>query len=103
MVPGKAGGVVERSRLRAGGALEVAVTHAHAAPSLAEPSRQALRQIDGPVAAAGAADGDGEIAFALALEARQQRVQQPHEIPEEPGKIRVARDIAPDLRIEPGL
>ena len=54
---------------------KVAVAHAHGAAPLAEPGRQPLRQIDGAMAAAGTADGDGEIALPLPLEARQELLE----------------------------
>src|SRR5262249_18622322 len=79
------------------------MAHAHGAAPLPEPGSQPLRQVDGAMAAAGAADGDSEIAFPLSLEARQERIKERAEIAEEAGEIGVGGDIGADLAIEPGL
>src|SRR5688572_8079599 len=60
--------------------------------------RQLPGDIDRSMFSAGASDGDGEIAFALALVARQQGLDQGVERREESGERRIALDEARDLR-----
>ncbi len=79
------------------------MAHAHGAALLPKPSRQPLRQIDGAMAAASTANGNGEIAFPLPLEARQERVHERAEVAKEGGEIRVGRNVCADLGIEPSL
>src|SRR5438045_1213889 len=79
------------------------MTDVHGAALLPKPSGQPLRQIDGAVTAAGAANGNGEITFPLALEARQERVNERAEVAKEAGEIRVAGNVCTDLGIEPSL
>ena len=79
------------------------MAHAHGAALLPKPSGQPLHQIDGAMTTAGTANGNGEIAFTLALEARQERVHERAEVAKEAGKNRVARNVCADLWIEPSL
>src|ERR1700742_606938 len=75
---------------------------------LAQPFGETLGDINRAMAAAGAADADGEIAFSFALVARQQRLEPGAELIEERGEIRVGGDIFADgailarERLQPG-
>src|SRR6185437_12160721 len=68
----------------------------------AEPGGEPLGHIDRAMAAAGAADGDGEIAFALALVARQQLAEPGAELVEQGGEIGIGGDVIADRAILPG-
>ena len=66
-----------------------------------QPRRRPLRHKDRPVAPAGAAEGDGEVAFAFGPVARQQKVQHADEAVEEGPEIRIGGDVVARLRVQP--
>src|SRR5690348_8665438 len=72
---------------------KVAMRDGNMAAFLAQPFGETLGDIDRAMAAAGAADGDGQVAFALTLVARQQRLEPAAELIEKRRKIRVRGDI----------
>ena len=91
-----------RSNAAARAALEVAVDKRHALALARQPGGEPLGDIDRAVPPAGAADGDREIAFALALVARQQRRRSgPSSAVEERREGRIALDEAPTAGSRP--
>ena len=85
------------------GPLGVSVGESDRAADAAQPVCQHFGQGDGAVAAAGAADGDGEIALALEGIERQQRFQERDEAAEESGKMPIAPDVERDFAVAAGL
>src|SRR5947209_19860571 len=71
----------------------------YVAAVMLQPVGKPLGNIDRAMAAAGAADGDGKIRFALALVARQQRLQPGAELIEQRRKIRISRDVLADRAV----
>src|SRR6185437_4010575 len=73
-----------------------------------EPSGETLGNIDRAMTPAGAPDGDGEVAFAFALVAWQQRLEPAAKLIEERRKIRICGDVFADRgvlarkRLQPG-
>src|SRR5262245_21969143 len=77
---------------------QIAMNERDRAAAFSQCVRQAFRNIDRSMFSAGASDGDGEIAFALALIARQQGLDQGVERGHESGQRRIALDECGDLR-----
>src|SRR5579859_4921383 len=75
---------------------DVAMRDGHHLPFGPKPASELLGSIDGAVTPAGTADRDGEIGFALAVVARQERPQQTGERGEEPLIARIGRDAGAD-------
>src|SRR5579883_1177240 len=84
------------------GLIEVAMADADPPALAAEPGGEPLGEIDRAMAAAGAAYGDRQIAFAFSLEARQERVEPGAEPFEERREIRIGLDEGADFRVAPG-